>query len=426
MLKRIIWIVVGALLLVACGGGGGGSGGGEGGDQAGGGGGGGKVVFWHAYNTEGPEAEALNEVVIPRFKEEHPDVEVEAVGFPYDELHQKLVTSTAGGNLPCLVRSDIIWVPELAELGVLVPLDQELENFQELADVMYDAPLATNQWNDQYFGLPLDTNTRVLMYNPAVLKKAGMSEPPATQEDMQQLAGQLGKNEYVFADNSTSGWNMLPWIWSNGGAMVNDDLTKATGALNSEKSVAAVEMLYQLYQDGKIPELILGSEGALDTTQGLAKGRYANILDGPWMFPIFREQFPDFNLQTAKVPEGDAGSISVVGGEDIILTQTCENKEGAMQFLTFMLDDFAQKEMAKVGQLSAREDLAEEMTKINDYYAIFLERLKTAKPRPPHPQWPKMDETLNTELQKAFQGKQSVQQALDNAAQQIDQLLAQG
>ena len=83
----------------------------------------GTVTFWHAYSADSPEVDTLENTIIPAFEQLHPDVDVQSVPVPYDDLHQKLVTAVAGGELPDLVRSDIIWVPELANLGVLVPLD---------------------------------------------------------------------------------------------------------------------------------------------------------------------------------------------------------------------------------------------------------------------------------------------------------------
>src|SRR5690606_21109501 len=104
------------------------------------------------------------------------DVKVKAVAVPYDDLHQKLVTAVAGDQLPDLVRADIGWVPELANLGVLVPLDTEMPDFQSLADKTYPGSLATNKWKDHYYGLPLDTNTRVMLYNSDALAAAGISK----------------------------------------------------------------------------------------------------------------------------------------------------------------------------------------------------------------------------------------------------------
>jgi multiple sugar transport system substrate-binding protein len=385
----------------------------------------GDILFWHAYG-EGPETEALNGEIIPAFEEQFPDATVEAVGFPYDELRQRLVTSMAGGSLPCVFRSDIIWVPEFAAQGILVPLDEEMDDFQEYAELVYEGALETSFWDGNYYGLPLSTNTRVLLYNADVIEQAGLDGPPATMDEFRELAEGLADTDIaVFADNDTAGWNLLPWIWSNGGAFTDDEITQASGHLNSPESVEAVEMLHDLYQNGQIPDLIIGA-GGRDPAEGVAQGQYATMLDGPWMYPVFREQFPDFEVQSALMPEGDGGSVSVVGGEDIVLTQTCENRAAAVEFIRHMLNEESQTALAEAGQMSVRTDMAETLTEIEEYYDVFVQQLEIgARPRTPHPEWTRMEEALNNQVQTAFQGRQSVQEALDAAAAEIDTILEQ-
>lgn len=386
----------------------------------------GTVTFWHAYSADSPEVTTITEVLIPAFEEEHPGVDVQAVAVPYNDLHQKLVTAVAGDALPDLVRSDIIWVPQLAHLGVLVPLDEQMPDFEDYAAQMYEGPLATNKWRDHYYGLPLDTNTRVLMYNADTLAQGGIDAPPATVDELREAADALaGTGVYVFADNSTAGWNVLPWIWSSGGAVTDDDVTVATGYLNGAGSVAGVQLLVDLYQAGAIPDLILGGEGGTATSDGLPAGQYATILDGPWMFPIFESQYPDFELLTAPVPAGDGGSVSVVGGESIVLTESSTNKAAAAEFLRFLLSESSQLAMAEVGQMPVLAALGDQLAEIQDYYPVFVEQLQTARPRTPTPAWPQMEEVLKTQVQLALRGELTAQEAMDGAAEQIDGLLAQ-
>ena len=383
------------------------------------------VVFWHAYSSDSPEVKTLENVVIPRFEKQHPDIDVQDVAVPYDSLHQKLLTATAGGTLPDVVRSDIIWVPELANLGVLVPLDQQMKDFKQLAKVTFPGALATNAWKGHYYGLPLDTNTRVQMYNAQTLQAAGINSPPKTFAQLRTDAAALkAKGFYAFADGGTGGWSILPWIWSAGGTLTNKGYTKATGYLNSPASVTGVQLLVDLYKQGAIPNLIVGG-GGLQTSDGLAKGNYATILDGPWMFPIFAGQYPSFQLKTALVPAGPTGkSISVVGGEDIVMTKASKHKDAAATFIRFMLSPWAQTQMATVGQMTIRKDLKAQMLKIHPYYGIFLDQLKTARPRTPVPGWPKIDQVLTDQVAKAIRGDMSTQQALTEAAKQVDAILA--
>ena len=127
------------------------------------------VTFWDAYSAGGGEVKTLENVVIPGFEKTHPGIVVKDVTIPYDDLHQKLITAVAGSQLPDLVRSDIIWVPELANLGVLAPLDKVMPDFKKYEKAVFPGPLTTNYWKGHYYGLPLDTNTRIFNYNPAAL-----------------------------------------------------------------------------------------------------------------------------------------------------------------------------------------------------------------------------------------------------------------
>ncbi len=385
------------------------------------------ITFWHAYaeNPAAPEMQRLTKIVIPRFEKLNPGIKVQQIPFSYGSLQQKLTTSAAGGTLPDLIRSDLAWVPQYAKLGAFAQLNKVMPDFKSFADAMFPGTLATNYYKGNYYGLPLDTNTRVLMYNRDALSAAGITTAPKTFDDLRAAAAKLkAKGIYLFADGGTGGWNVLPWIWSGGGSLTNANYTKASGFLNGPRTVAAVQLLADLYKQGAIPSLILGDAGAVGTENGLAEGKYATILDGPWMLPIFAKAHPGFKVATAPVPAGLGGSVSVVGGEDIVLTSGSKNKVAALRFLRFMISPWAQTQMARAGQMPVRKDVAKNLPKINAGFAIFAKQLETARPRTPHPNWPKIDSVLGAAVASAIKGDKSTQAALDDAAKEIDALLA--
>lgn len=384
------------------------------------------ITFWGSYGNGGnsTQQDALNNVLIPAFEDAHPGIKVKYVDIPYDDLLQKLTTSAAGDELPDLVRADLGWVPQFADLGVLVPLSDAMDDFQELADSTYPGVLATNLYDGKYYGLPLDTNTRVLITSQEALDAAGFDAPPSTFDELKAMATALkGTGMSVFADGGLGAWNISPWIWSGGGAVTDDALTTSTGYLDGPKSVAAVQMLVDFYQAGQIPNLITGNEGAVSTSDGLPGGQYATILDGPWMQGVWSGQYPDFTPIYAPVPAGDGGSISVVGGEDIVLTASSKHQEAAMEFIRFTLSERFQIEMAKTGQMTVVPAFADQQTGIADFYSTFSDQLKTAKARLAIPKAAMVDTILSTELTPAFEGSISVKEALSRAAAQIDELL---
>lgn len=386
------------------------------------------LTFWGTYGNGGNRAQtdALNKTIIPAFEKAHPGIKVNYVDVPYDSLLQKLTTSAAGGKLPDLVRADLGWVPKMGALGVFAPLDEKLSDFQKLAAKTYPGSLATNKFGDHYYGLPLDANTRVQISNPAALEKAGLTAPPKTFDELKSAAPKLkAAKTQVYADSGLQGWNIYPWIWSAGGTVTNADQTKATGHLNSPKSVAGVQLLADLYKAGSVPKLITGDKGATQTSDGLPKGTYANILDGPWMTGIWSAQYPDFKPVHTPVPAGPGGSISVVGGENIAMTSATKNQDAAADFIRFTQTETFQLTMSKTGQMSVISDFADEEAAATPELKPFIEQLATARARPAVPQAPQIDTLLQNELTAAFQGKQTVQQALDKAAHQIDPLLTQ-
>jgi len=385
----------------------------------------GEIIFWHGYGEDGSEVKALVNTVIPAFEAAHPGVTVKPVQIPPGDMHQKLVTAAAAGSLPDIIRADIVTVPELAKLGTLVPLSQALPDFQEWADKMYPGPLETNRYGDDYWGLPLDTNTKVVVYTEQGLEADGLDEIPATLADLQDAAENSADGHYVIAEGGASGWNLLPYIWSNGGDITDADYTTSDGYLNGPKSVEAIQMLVDLYEAGKLPGIILGGTGT-GTWDGVPSGEYVSMIDGPWAMPVLAGAHPEIDLKTSLMFSGDGGSVSVVGGEDLVLTQQSENKPLAAEFLRYMLSEEAQLAMGEVGQLSAQSTLADDMSNLQPYYADFLTQLETAKPRPVTPQWAKIDDIFTKQVQLAFQGSVSVQEALDEAVAQIDPLLAQG
>jgi multiple sugar transport system substrate-binding protein len=380
------------------------------------------ITFWHAYSSAA-EVPMVEKTVIPAFEKLYPNVTVKDAAFSHDDLYQKLLTGAAAGQLPDVVRSDIAWTPTFAAQGMFGQLDG-MPGFQALADATFPGILSTNAYQGHYYGLPLDTNTRVLLYNADTLKQAGISAPPKTFDDLKKDAPLLkAKGIYAFADGGTGGWNVLPWIWSAGGSLTNDSYTKATGYINGAASVSAVQMLVDLYKEGAIPDIMLGAQGGLGTSDGVPKGKYATILDGPWMFPIWQGSYPDFKPSQALVPAGPGGSVSVVGGEDINMVASTQHKDAAQDFIAFMLSPQAQLDMTKAGQLSVRKDLRDQVTSIQPYYATYLEQLATAKARTPVPNYPKIDTILGTEVANAMSGKKTAQQAMNDAAAQIDPLL---
>ena len=381
------------------------------------------ISFWHSYNDV--EMEALENQVIPVFEEANPNVTVEAVNVPYDEFRRKLLTAMAGGTAPDLIRSDIIWVPEFADMGALVALDELMPDFDEYASAVFPGPLETNFLNGHYYGLPLDTNTRVLVYNEAMFEAAGIDGPPQTMEEFVTACEQiktLGADVYCFADGGTYAWAVNPWIWSFGGAVTDEAISTSTGFLDGDGTQEAYEYLKMLVDEGYMHPGILG-EG-VDAWGAFGSDQVAMLLEGPWFTPFFSGSFPDKEYGFALMPAGPGGSVSVVGGEDIVMFQQSQHKEEAADFIRHMLSEETQLQLVEVGQMPVLTSVLETDTIQNhDFFAIFLEQIETAQARTPHPNWTQIEEVLTNAGASYLRGEQTFDEAFAAATLEIDPLL---
>ena len=77
-----------------------------------------ELRFW----LMGREAEVIAQL-LPEFEQRNPGVRVKVQQLPWTAAHEKLLTAFAGDTLPDVSQLGNTWVPELAALGALEPLD---------------------------------------------------------------------------------------------------------------------------------------------------------------------------------------------------------------------------------------------------------------------------------------------------------------
>ena len=382
------------------------------------------INFWHHYSAQSAENETLMNVLIPAFEAENPDIRINAVSHEWAELHDTILVSANSGALPDVARCDIAWLPEFQKMGILVALDETMPDFEEVSERLLPSAMSTSRIGGHVYALALNTNSKIVFYNTAMLEAAGVSVPATLEEwaeTVRRLSGENANGQQIWGWNepALAGWNICPFIWSFGGTLLSDDQTKATGYLNSPETVKAVETFAKLVKDGCITGF---NSGDIPMTDGFGTGRYAMMLEGPWKSAELAGAYPDVAYGTALMPAGAGGSISVLGGEDIAMFHTA-NQAAAWKFMQFMTGEFAETEMARCGQIPVnRAALESDVVKDADY-APFIAAIETAKARPTVAAWSEMDNGLQNAMTAIVSGEISAQSALDELASQWDELL---
>lgn len=435
MKKAAITVMTLVLVFVmaACSGGNGGSEGNSGGSGNGGsgsanGGSGKKVAieYWHTYSDA--EEAVLTEKIKPAFEAAYPNIELKLTRMPYEGLKQQVIAGVAGDAAPDLMRMDIVWVPEFAAQNALMEISK-LEGFDELKGSVFEGPMATNFYNGGYYGVPVNTNTKVAIYNKATLAEAGLTEAPKTMDELVAAAETLKtKGKYGIGVSGIHAWGLAPWFWSLGGSITNEDYTKVDGYLNSEASVKALQTIVDWNHKGLTLPVMLGGEPG--TWDGIISGQYLMSDDGPWFYStkIAEKEATGFDpleeTVRAVMPAGDGGSRSVIGGENLVMFANSKHPEEAWTFAKWMLSEEPQKIMAETGLIPSNMAAAEAMKTMDiPFVDTYVEQLETALPRTPIPQWGEVEAIFNLAFEKAVRGEQEPKAALDEAVKQIGAIL---
>ena len=382
------------------------------------------INFWHHYSAQSAENETLMNVLSPAFEAENPGIKVNAVSHEWAELHDKVLVSANSNALPDVARCDIAWLPEFQKMGILVALDEEMADFADVSGQLLDSAMSTAVIGGHYYALALNTNSKIVFYNTAMLEAADVKVPTTMDEwveAIKKLSGENANGQQVWGWNepALAGWNICPFIWSFGGSLTNEDQTAATGYINSPATVKAIETFAELVKAGGITGF---NAGDIPMTDGFGTGRYAMMLEGPWKSAELAGAYPDVAYGTAPIPAGEGGSISVLGGEDIAMFNSA-NKEAAWKFMQFMTSEYAETEMAKCGQIPVNKAALESETVKAADYAPFIEAIQTAKARPTVAAWSEMDNDLQVAMNAVVTGEKTAQEAMDELAAAWDLLL---
>lgn len=151
-------------------------------------------VMWAEYDGLTPEYASNLEKA---FEEKHPDIDLEIISTPWNDMHDRLITYIAGGNAPDLSVIGTRWLLELMDMGVVEPIEQHLS--PELLDNI-DPALFEGKIKGVVYGLPVAAGTRVMYWRSDLLDKA-----PETFEEMRTMLEKVAKTGRKFL------WNSLNW-----------------------------------------------------------------------------------------------------------------------------------------------------------------------------------------------------------------------
>ncbi|MFC5530706.1 ABC transporter substrate-binding protein [Cohnella yongneupensis] len=290
------------------------------------------IAYWHIY-TDGPMKD-LTDKLLADFHTQHPNITVEQLGINFFDYWTKLSTSMAGGSGPDLALNDTSTLPTRAKAGAILSVDDYIAKSGLNTGDYFPLLVDKMKVDGKMYGMPNDTDVRVLYYNKKMFTEAGLdpNKPPATWDELEQYADKLTKwNDKKMLDVigfSPAIGNLHLWTlaWANGGDFW-DDQGKPT--FNKPENVAALawEKKIQDKYGVKAMAAFNSQASALGFSPFIA-GKAAMVVDVNNLYQDIKTRAPDMDFGVAPIPNnGTPASWSA--GFDLELTNNKDDKRAA-------------------------------------------------------------------------------------------------
>jgi len=374
-----------------------------------------------------PGVAKFSEEAFAQWKADH-NAEVVYEAPPWPQLHDKMAANFASGQYVHDVVYMSGWVPEFAEY--LIDFVGDLP-----ADLVADLPassFSTVTWGGKRLGVIFTLSLLTMFYNMAHFEKAGIAAPPRNWDELKGMAKQLtggGQYGWVLNYGAPEGIGGVASYWmcflqQAGGKLYGED---GMPAFNNEAGVDSLQMMVDLMEStdpGSISYV-----GINDATNVFSAGQASMMMNWPFMWKPANDPASSKvvgQVGSAILPAGPAGSASIDGTDAYTITKLSPNPELSRQLIEFYLDKEVQKrQVLDTGWLPIRLSVLNdpEVQAAAPNAAVILEQAKNPYDSFVTPDYNAVTTAIGVEVQKALASSQSAADAIQNASDQVTEIV---
>lgn len=298
------------------------------------------------------ETEVKNyEKAIGQFSKQYPGVVVKYE--PISQMyHENILASFPAGAAPDVFYVDSSWASIFIKQGVLKALDDIDPGIASVKAQYYDFLLKPFIGPDgKLYGLPKDWSILFLAYNKQCLARAGLTTPPndwpSFISSLKAITDATGKPALVDHYH----WRTFVAMALAYGAPY-PDFTSADSVrawFNNDAVKKALKDYMDLYLDGYVKRMDAGKTPYVVLPRdvdsgwgGEAFGKQAACLtlEGSWMIPFIRDQFPNFKYgeqwDIAPLPGGPGGRFTLAFTVILGINSKSSHAEDAYRFAKYI------------------------------------------------------------------------------------------
>jgi multiple sugar transport system substrate-binding protein len=379
-------------------------------------------------STVGAEADVLRRQ-LDAFMAANPDVRVEVQSTPdgADQRHQLYVQwLNARTPTPDILQLDVIWTPEFAAAGWILPLDR----FAPDTEAFFPAVIAADRWQDSLYAMPWFTDVALLYWRTDLIERA--PDTYAELEAAARSAIRRGDAPYGLLWQGARYEGLvtvfLEHLHAFGGSVLHPD---GSVALDSSEALAALTFMRDaLGAGGFVPEVALTWQEE-QTRLSFQNGEAVFLRNWPYAYPLLADSAESAvaaRFAVAPLPAGPAGvRASALGGQQLAINAHSRAPEAAWRVVAFLTSPEQMLERARAaGQFPSRRSLYGDSS-LAAALPVPAEQaraaIESAVPRPVTPVYSELSGILQVWLHRALSGQAEPRAALSSAAEEIRRLL---
>ncbi|MCP1429185.1 multiple sugar transport system substrate-binding protein [Microbacterium foliorum] len=378
------------------------------------------IEFAQWWEPELPDGEFQG--LIDEFEEANPGITVKLVSGPYASTKEQLFAGAASGTMPDVVGLDGAWVNDFASQGVIADLSALMkENDYD------DSELASQiQVDGSTYMIPVVNFVYPMFTNDTLLAEAGVSAPPTTRTEFADAAAKVS----ALGDDA-SGWvlplsleapngvqnDVMSWVWASGGSMLKDGQPDLTNA----DVTSAVDFIGDMWDAGSIASGSFTMKEQ-DKVEEFTNGRVGMMIDSLAHINLIRETNPDLKFSISALPaedgyDGERGIPYASWG--IGVAENSEHKDAAFKLVSFLMSEKTNSELSTMAKaFPGNSKSVPDFVNDDELFKTAFDIYQAGYPANEFTGLPVAEDLmrqLGEQLQSAFDGQQSIDDALDKA-----------
>jgi multiple sugar transport system substrate-binding protein len=378
-----------------------------------------------------PAEFAAYETLVNEFETQHPDITIDLRHIPgQSEYRQRLATEFAAGQPPNVFLLNYRRFAAFVGQGGLEPLEPYLTTSDTLTyDDFLPPTVESFVYQGQLWCIPQNMSSLVVYINRDLFDAAGVAYPSNdwTWDDFLAAAQALtldpdgdGRPDQYGAGITPNIFRLAPFVWQNGGDIVDNPAAPTRLTLDSPAALAAFQWFVDLQvKHGVAPDAV--AETAEDSETRFLNGTLAMYFNSRRGVPTYRT-ITSFAWDVAPLPRNQQVA-GILHSDAYCMSANTPDKDAAWTFIAFANSVEGQTIVAVSGRTVpslravAESDvfLDSKLPPTNSH--VYLDTMPILRRVPVMAGWVGIEETASREIARAFYGQTSVEEAAKTAVE---------